>query len=207
MSARLLPVIGLIALATTSVLFSDLTPHVKTATQQQARKLKDNRWKSEPIKITSVTGKDGRRILLGKIQDDDDDWLRDLTISIKNTSNKNILFVELNLYFPRPEGSTDVAITGYPIMFGTPPRLIAESSSVLAPNEKWQASLSAHDYASIRQMLSETGYPASIKEAEIVTGDVLFADRTKWSAGQVDAVGGLSRAAQTQAILEAKKKQ
>lgn len=101
-------------------------------------------------------------------------------------SKKNILFVELELHFLRPAGSSDETVTAFPIVFGTPPGLIAETPSpvMLPPNESWHVSLSDQEYDKIGELLSGTGYPKSIKEVEIITRQVLFADKTKWSEGE-----------------------
>jgi hypothetical protein len=185
MFARFFLTMGVVAVGITIVLMSDLAPQVNTAGQQQDRMLKDRVWQNEPIKVIAVTGKGGRTIALGRIYLAGDDWLRDLGVSIKNISKKNILFVELELHFLRPKSSPDETITAFPIVFGTPPALIDKSAPVLAPNETWQVSLSDQDYASIRELLANTNYPTSIKEVEIVTREVVFGDQTKWSAGRM----------------------
>jgi hypothetical protein len=179
-------IILVIAIGITSILFGNLTPQIQTAGQQQTRTLKSRVWDREPVKIVAVTSKSGWAIPLGKGHLADDDWLRGLTIGIKNMTKKDILFVELELHFLRPEGSSDETITAFPIVFGTPPGLIAQTPSpiLLPPNENWHVSLSDQEYAKIGELLANTGYPKSIKEVEIITREVVFADKTKWSEGQ-----------------------
>jgi hypothetical protein len=183
---RTLLMILMIAIGMTTILFGNLIPQIQTAGQQQTRKLKSRAWDREPVKIVAVTNKSGRAIPLGKGHLADDDWLRGLTISIKNMTNKNILFVELELHFLRSEGASDETITAFPIVFGTPPGLIAETPSptMLPPNENWHVSLSDQEYAKLGELLANTGYPKSIKDVEIITREVLFADKTKWSEGE-----------------------
>lgn len=206
MSPRFLPMIALITLAATGVLYSGLTPKADSAVPQQARSLKDRVWNNEPIRITTATGKGGRSIRIGQSQQADDDWLRDLTVSIKNISDKNILFVELELHFPRPNPAPDVPTTAYSMIFGTPPKLVGESSPVLMPNKQWQASLSAEDYTSLGELLAQTGYSPSIKEVEVITREVLFADKTKWATGRIQSLNDLSRNGQSSASLVGQKK-
>ena len=185
MYLRTLLVILVIAIGMTSILFGNLTQRIHTAGQQQTRTLKTREWDKEPIKIMAVTNKIGRAIPLGKAHLDDDDWLRGLTIRVKNMSKKDILFVELELHFLRPEGSSDT-ITAFPVILGTPLGLMAQTPSpvMLPPDENWHVSLSDEDYAKISQLLSNTGYPTSIKEVEIITREVVFADKTRWSEGR-----------------------
>ncbi len=179
-------IILVIAIGMTSILFGKLTPEIQTAGQQQTRTLKSRVWDREPVKIVAVTNKSGRAITLGKGHLADDDWLRGLTIGIKNMTKKDILFVELELHFLRSEGSSDETITAFPIVFGTPPGMIGQTPSpaVLPPNENWHVSLSDQEYSKIGELLANTGYPKSIKDVEIITREVLFADKTKWSEGE-----------------------
>lgn len=185
MSARLLIVLTLIAMGTIGFVFGEFPPQVETAGQQHVRKLKDRLWKNEPVKVIAVTGKGGRSIAMGENHLAEDDWLRDLTISLKNTSNKDILFVELELHFLRPKESPDATITAFPIIFGTPPKLTKEQSPRLLPGESWSVSLSDEEYAGMEKMLTKSGNLSSIKEVEIITREVLFADKSKWSEGRV----------------------
>lgn len=187
MSTRTLLISLMTAIGMTSILFGNLTPQIHTAGQEQTRTLKTRVWEREPVKVVAVSNKSGRAIPVGKGHLADDDWLRGLTISIKNMSKKNILFVELELHFLRPEGSSDDTVTAFPIAFGTPPGLIAQTPSpvMLPPNENWHISLSDQEYAKIGELLADTGYPKSIKEVEIITREVVFADKTKWSEGEM----------------------
>jgi hypothetical protein len=207
MSVRLLLITGLVVTGTTGVLFSDLSLHVRTAGQQKARKLSLKTWANEPIKVVAVKGKDGRAISMDSEQLAEDDWLRDLTISIKNMSNKNVLFVELELHFTRPLGSSDEAIAVFPVIFGTPPMLAKEGSPILPSQENWQATLSSQQYAALAELLVTTGYPTSVKNLEIITREVVFADKTKWIAGRMrDSTTGLSKKVSLPAIVSQKKK-
>ena len=183
MYPRTFPIILVIATGMTGF-FGNLTPPVQMG-QQQIRKLKTRKWDKEPIKIAAVTNKHGRNIPLESGQLDDDDWLRGLTITIKNISKKDILFAELELHFLRPEGSPDDTVTAFPLVLGTPPGLVKQTPSpvLLPPGKNWYVSLSDQDYAKICQLLADTGYVASITDVEIVTREVVFADQTKWSEG------------------------
>lgn len=206
MYLRFLLIIGFVLIGTMGVLFSDLSPHARTASQEKARKLSLNTWANEPIKVVAVKGKDGRAISIDSEQLAEDDWLRDLTISIKNMSNKNVLFVELELHFTRPPGSSDEAVAAFPVIFGTSPTLAKEGSPILTPQENWQATLSSQEYASLAELLATTGYPTSIKNLEIITRQVVFADKTKWIAGRMrDSTTGLSNKVSLPAIVSQKK--
>ena len=207
MSLRFFLMIGFVVIGTTGLLLSDLSPNVRTAGQQKARKLRLKTWDNEPIKVVAVRGKDGRTISIDREQLAEDDWLRNLTISIKNTSNKNILFVELELHFTRPRESSDEATVVFPLIFGTPPMLVGEGSPVLPPQETWQTILSAEQYAALVELLTTTGYPTSIKDVEIITREVVFADKTKWSADRIsDSTTGSSKRVPPPANVASSKK-
>src|SRR5437667_5664853 len=60
--------------------------------------------RDEPLGITSVKVY-GQAVSSGKAFVGDDEWMRNLVISVKNKSDKRILFVNIELFFTRPAGS------------------------------------------------------------------------------------------------------
>src|SRR5712671_7399492 len=74
--------------------------------QKQERSIDKMSWRTEPIRIVKLTAKD-RIIVLRKQFIDDDDWLKGLTVTVQNVSEKAIARIDLHLSFPRPGGGTE----------------------------------------------------------------------------------------------------
>jgi hypothetical protein len=142
--------------------------------------------RNEPIAVTG-TRVNGRVVLFGERFVAEDDWMKGLVISVKNTSDKLILFVSLGLRFPRPANSqdkisvTDVS-TGNRALLTRPPtgneRLVG-----IAPGETVDLRLSADEFDGIQRFLAGTGYPSSIEKLDLAIDSVIFEDDAMWSNG------------------------
>jgi hypothetical protein len=61
---------------------------------------------NEPLAITDIKVNE-RSVSSDKQFSADDEWLRSLVFSVKNKSDKRILYASIDLQFPRPAGSQD----------------------------------------------------------------------------------------------------
>lgn len=145
-------------------------------------------WRNEPLEISSLKIK-GKLTKLGLKSMEDDDWLKGLTVTVKNSSNKTIVFIELNLEFPSPASSDKEPPAVDHLMYGNypqPPGEVATShpdQPPLPPGEK--ASLTLTDYDGLRDFLLQTKKQTSIKELEISINEVVFDEGMKWNGGQM----------------------
>jgi hypothetical protein len=73
-----------------------------------------------PLKIMSVHTK-GRQVESNKPFVDDDDWLKELAVDVRNDSGKPVTFLQVELFFPRPEPHTKKPGTSYTLDFGENP--------------------------------------------------------------------------------------
>ncbi|HEX8128213.1 MAG TPA: hypothetical protein VF527_03860 [Pyrinomonadaceae bacterium] len=154
---------------------------------KQNRIIKHQAAREDPIKVVKVQSKSGL-INIGGNTFADDDWLRGLTVTVKNTSGKSIAFVELELHFNGPEKSVGEVISGYPVMYGkVPPPGSAsfEDGVIIPPNETVDVVLADDEYRRLRTFLNQTNYPESIKDVELIIHQVIFKDNTKWMAGSL----------------------
>lgn len=108
-------------------------------------------------------------------------------IRVKNTSERIIKYIELDLVFPRPEDSLNEPVSRDHLLYGQYPLLPGEVGAPnpqppLMPNESVDIPLT--DYAGTMEFLKATNYRNSIKLLEIEIGMVIFEDDTKWSDGQ-----------------------
>jgi hypothetical protein len=143
-----------------------------------------------PVEIKSVKTKRGT-VELGKNFPEEDDWFDGLTVSIKNTSGKTIIYLGGGFLFPRPEDepSQQAAPPRYQrFMYGRHPLLSDDALQTIEPinvkpGEIFSVTISGEEYGAIRQRLKELGYSASVKEINFNVEEIYFDDGTGWSVG------------------------
>src|ERR1051325_12071288 len=74
--------------------------------QAQERFISKLSWRTEPVEVTGLRN-EHRVLQLGKRFLDEDDWLKGLTVTVRNNSDKSISRIEINLAFPRPKGTSE----------------------------------------------------------------------------------------------------
>lgn len=141
---------------------------------------------NEPIAITDIRVND-RSVSFGKKFSADDEWMRSLTVSVKNKSDKLILFAAIRLQFPRATDSRD-PISIYDISYGNAGlptrRPTAEERLVGIPSgETVVMQLSVQQAVDLKTFLTGTQYPASIETVDLSLSHIIFADDTMWYAG------------------------
>jgi hypothetical protein len=158
------------------------------AQQTQERIVKKVKAPNEPVRITKFKLKGVPRGF-GQNFTDDNDWLRGLTINVKNVSNKPIAYLEIVLDFPRPENQPSSQLLPFrsSLQYGYPPVLNAplplDAPPPLMPNEKAELSLTDANYDSLMATLKQLEYPISLKEIELTISTVIFNDNTGWRLG------------------------
>lgn len=165
-----------------------LLPVLVVAQQAQERTVKKVKAPNEPVRITKFKLKGVPRGF-GQNFTDDNDWLRGLTINVKNVSNKPIVYLEITLDFPRPENQPSVQPLPFrsSLQYGYAPVLNAplslDAPPPLMPNEKAELTLTDADYDSLIATLRHLDYPLSLKEIELTISTVIFNDDTGWRLG------------------------
>ena len=154
--------------------------------QGQERLIDKMSWRTEPIKILKLETK-GKQIELGKKFIEDDDWLKGLTITVKNVSDKAIARIELHLEFLRPEGtpediSTYVASMGYG---RDPADEGAEPLKLVQPGEIVDVKLLEINLPFIRSDLKTLGYPDKITRVQLRVEYITFVDGSMWSGDDI----------------------
>ena len=140
----------------------------------------------EPIAITEIKVND-RSISFDKKFPADDQWLSTLVVSIKNNSDKLILFASIQLQFPHPVGSPDpMAVDD--IFYGNwalkmRPPTQDERIVGIAPGETIVIPMTAQRFLDLRRFLTETGFPQSIEKLHIRINSVIFEDDSMWTRG------------------------
>jgi hypothetical protein len=152
------------------------------------RKLVKSTWRNEPVKVKKVKVKKGDIVLGQKFVDDDDDWLAGLTVSVKNTSSKDILGVDVSLTLFTKEGGDkvdDVPIQ-FPFSYGSD-HAIAEDDSEkpIKPGHSVDITLRDDAYLMLKEGLARANYPRKFQHVELRIDAVLFADGTLWRKGYI----------------------
>lgn len=141
---------------------------------------------NEPVKITEVKV-NGQSVSFDKKFVAADDWLRSLAVSIKNKSDKLILFASIQLQFPRsPESKERISVstlsTGNAALEMRVPTP-EEKLIGIGPGETADIQISVQEFVGLREFLNATGYPASIHIINLRINRVIFQDDTMWRGG------------------------
>jgi len=142
--------------------------------------------KDEPLTITDVRV-NSKSISLGRKFGAVDDWMRSLVISVKNKSERKILFASLRLSFPRPAGSKD-PLSIYDVSHGNDQLMTRQPTPSerlvgIMPGSTVELGLSVQDLVSLQDFLTGTGYPSGVEKVDLSIGHVIFDDDTMWYAG------------------------
>jgi hypothetical protein len=141
-----------------------------------------------PVKITLVRSK------IGVIETNreiaaDDDWLKGLTIRVRNRSDKTVTHVSVELRFRRPPDQAQELDMTAPIEYGPnpfrPPPKDSASPPPIPPGQTRDITLTDPQYDSLRTLLNELKYPASIKAVRIRIRSIGFSDGTTWTSGRM----------------------
>lgn len=154
--------------------------------QPQERLLRKVSWPDEPVKIKAVKSKD-KTIELGKKFSADDDWLKDLVVTVDNTSGKAILFIHIDLVFVRNDDSQEPRQWSFELTYGRRKLphepMHPDAPKPLPPGETFNLSLYDGAYEQIERTLQDLNFSGGIKHVKLIVNEVYFADGTKWYVG------------------------
>ena len=136
---------------------------------------------NDPVVIRDVKLR-GRPAQLNEEFDGTDDWLKDVSFRIQNTSHKNITYLVVEASFPDSQATGN--LMAHDIRFGRRPDAMNQTREplLLRPGESLDIDLGPR-YANIKGFL-ETRQPVSaMKTLSLRPYVVFFEDGTQWSAG------------------------
>lgn len=137
----------------------------------------------EAIEVTSVEV-GGVAVEAGKKFPAGDEWLDGLKIKMVNASDKEAVFVMIELSIEHP-GLQNVI---YSISYGVMPQSRQEAAGAsrkVKPNESLDIVLSGSSYDGLKSILAQEGYTGDIEEISIAVGAVIFEDFTLWRHGRL----------------------
>ena len=145
--------------------------------QREERSIDKVSSRFEPVQVVKLKFKE-KPVEFGQaLMDDDDDWFKGQTVTIKNVTDQAIARIELQLTFPREEQPYVVFMH-----YGKDPaeRDAAAVKQVL-PDETVDIKLNELNVPVIQRTLRRLGYPQKIGRAQIQVRSVTFADGSMWS--------------------------
>lgn len=156
--------------------------------QESERTVKRKTWDNEPLQIQAVKINE-IKVDFNQVFLANNDWFSGLTVSVKNISNKNIVFINLAVDFPSQDGSTEPARDH--LLYGQVPLAPGEIDNEPPPANQpplppeATATLILDSYSNTRSFLSESGQPESIKETQVEIYEVIYDDGTRWSGEEL----------------------
>lgn len=159
-----------------------------SSNSQDADKLVEKKgWHNAPVKIALVKSKIGELATDKKISAGDD-WLKGLTIRVRNDSDKPVNFVSLDIQFRWPEAQSRELDLVAPIEYGRNPFVPSEEEFVpeaelIFPGQTRDIPLTDRGYDELRSILDNLKFPASIKGVILRVRTVGFSDGTAWDSG------------------------
>lgn len=139
----------------------------------------------EPIALTKIKVKN-ELIRFDKPFPADDSWLGDLVFTVKNTSERRILFLSVQLQFPHPAIQGKIAVDD--ISYGNSSLLSqlpkADDRLVgLAPGESVELEVTEQKFLDLSHLLRQTGYAGPVDEVRVRINSAIFEDDSMWTRG------------------------
>lgn len=182
--------VAIALLLAAAVLLPGASFNLGAAVQEQDRVVNRLRRIPLPVNIKAVKTKKGD-VGLGQKFPGDDDWFRQLSISVQNTSGKTIVYIGGGFLFPNQElqpGEQAPPPLYHRFMYGHHP-LAPEGAQPpdaavgIKPGGAFNLTLPGDEFLSVKQKLRGLGYPAGIKEISVNIEEIYFDDGTAWSGG------------------------
>ena len=148
-----------------------------------ARVITVNSWPNEPVKIVAVKLRGGEQIKSGVAFQAVDDWVRGLTLTVTNVSQKPVCFIHVQLLLPRPPDDAGRPANDA-LMFGCNS---AVKPNPLMPGLSIDITMKDSDYIAHEALLERYEYPPTVYNVELKVLEVEFFGMkdSKWSKGQM----------------------
>lgn len=138
---------------------------------------------NEPVDIGDIKFRGGGR-KFGERFEGGDAWLKDITLKVKNKSEKPVTYLRLDLTFPETRATGNVML--HQLYLGHRsdiPSLLNNQPLLLMPDESLDISLSSQ-FEEIKRMIEGRQPPVgNIGELVVRLGEVMFEDGTLYSGG------------------------
>lgn len=163
-----------------------VVPKAITAPQDRQRIIIIRGNDRSPLKIRSIRTK-GKQVEPDKEILDTDDWLKQLTVEIRNDSGKTVTSVQVGLFFPRLDPNAKQPGSAFSLDYGDSPFAFDSAEAMpplrvkpVSPGEHLEITLTDAEFMRLNQFLIDTGFLVTSK-VEIRVAVIGFSDGTAWS--------------------------
>lgn len=145
--------------------------------------IKYSSYPNQPVEITDINVKGTPAKLNAKIKWDTDDWLSDLSITVKNVSDKTITHIVLNLAFPETKETGTPML--FPLRYGQNPRapVVTGQPEALPVDQTATLSISGQTLTKLKSFIEKRHPLNSLKKVSMQVGTVYFEDKSLWTGG------------------------
>jgi hypothetical protein len=176
--------LGVLLLATLTP--QQLVPKATLALQDRQRIITIKGDDRSPLKIRTIRTK-GKQVEPDKEILDTDDWLKQLTVELRNDSKKTVTFVAVGLLFPRLDPDAKQPGSSFTLDYGDDPFAFDNAEAMpplrvkpVLPGEHLEITLSDAEFTLLNQFLIDTGFLVTSK-VEIRVTHIGFSDGTAWT--------------------------
>jgi hypothetical protein len=178
----LLSVILVVICATATVAGWSLNLHLAQSPQGRGKVIGKMFTRNSVVEFEQIKVS-GKPVKFDEAFDGSDEWLPTVLLSVKNISNKSIVYLSVDVNFPETRSLR--AMMSYPIELGQKPESkfpTRNAPMVLLPGDTLEIQLQDH-YPKIKTFVEKQWTIKDIRKAELEIGFVIFDDRTAWAAG------------------------
>jgi len=152
------------------------------AAQGQIKTLeKHENYPNEPLNFVEIKAAN-KSVRLGEGFSAGENWLQNASFRVKNVSNKEIVYIEIDINFPETKSSGNEM--SYRLKFGHRPAA-HDSNRALSfkSDSEMILGLTAENYDRLVKFVEERQQFSTLSNATIRIGFVIFADGTAWGGG------------------------
>jgi len=168
-----------------SILLNSQSSSFNVANAQTNRKTITNTpWPNMPVEFVKVTVA-GTEVKLGEAFENGDEWFKGFTLTIKNTSMKEIKYFDLYLDFPETKASGPLVLSNL-IRYGRYEGLWESGNDVsLKPGDETEIKISDTLHSAIKYHVEKRCPVKSLTNMNILLQTVMFEDDTMWYGGSL----------------------
>lgn len=156
----------------------------KSAQTDKEKVIKQLSWRDEPIELTGLKVNQKEVELNKSFSDDNDDWLKDLTIKFKNKHDKAVIYIRVGLDFPETKATGNEM--SYPLTYGIEPREFARNPLVkerVGSGQTVELKLTEKKFEGLKSFIERRHLLSTLNKVNLRIGFILFEDGTAWSGG------------------------
>lgn len=140
-------------------------------------------YANQPVEIGKVNVKGKAIKFNAKIDLNEDDWLNNLSVTVKNVSDKTITHIMVYLEFPETKATGNIMF--FPLMYGQNPRapIVSGQPEALPVAQTTSLSISGDTLNKLTSLVEKRQPLNSLRKVTIHLNTVYFEDGSLWTGG------------------------